>query len=45
MLDCDGRTVLEFLMDYWTVSNVIVKFPPTAKKQIFLWYSITFVSI
>ena len=29
MQNCHGRTVLDFLMDYWTVSNFIVKLPPT----------------
>ena len=31
MQNCHGRTVLHFLMDYWTVS----KFHPTGKTQMF----------
>ena len=29
MPNSHGRTVLDFLMEYWTVSNFIVKLPPT----------------
>ena len=35
MQNCHGRTVLDFLMDYWTVWNVMVKFPPRGKRQMF----------
>ena len=33
--NCYGQTVLDFLMDYWTVSKFMVKFPPTGKRQMF----------
>ena len=35
MQNCHGRTVLDFLMDHWKVSNFMVKFPPTGKRQMF----------
>ena len=36
MQNCHGRTVLDFLMDYWTISNVMVKFPPTGRQMFYL---------
>ena len=35
MQNCHGRTVLDFLMDYWILSNFMVKFPPRGKRQMF----------
>ena len=35
MQNGDGRTVLDFLMDYWTISNFMVKFHSTHKRQMF----------
>ena len=35
MQNCDGRTFLDFLMDYWTLSNFMVTFAPTGKRQMF----------
>ena len=36
MQNCHGRTVLDFLMDYWTISNVMVKYPPTGRQMFYL---------
>ena len=35
MQNCHGRTVLDFLMDYWTISNFMLKFHSTCKMQMF----------
>ena len=35
MQNSHGPTVVDFWMNYWTVSNVMVKFGPTGKRQIF----------
>ena len=35
MQNCHGRTVLDFLMDYWTISNFMLKFNSTRKRQMF----------
>ena len=35
MQNCHGTRVLEFLMDYWTISNFMLKFPSTRKTQMF----------
>ena len=35
MPNCPGRTVQNFLMDYWTISNFILKFHSTRKRQMF----------
>ena len=35
MQNCHGRTVLDFLLDYWTLSNVMVKFSPKGERQRF----------
>ena len=33
MQNCHGRTVLDFLMDYWTISKSMNKLGPTGKRQ------------
>ena len=35
MQNCHGRTVLDFLMDYWTLSKSMHKLGPTGKRHIF----------
>ena len=35
MQNCHGRTVLDFLMDYWTISKSMHKLGPTGKRQMF----------
>ena len=35
MQNCHGRTVLDFLMDYWTISQSMHKLGPTGKRQMF----------
>ena len=30
-----GRTVLDFLMNYWTLWNIMLKYPPTGKRELF----------
>ena len=35
MQNCHGQTVLDFLMDYWTISNFMLKFHSTRKRQMF----------
>ena len=35
MQNCHGRTVLDFLMDYWTLSKSMHKLGPTGKRQMF----------
>ena len=45
MQNFHGRTLLGFLMDYWTVSNVMVKLVQQAKAKCSIWYAITWMSI
>ena len=35
MQNCHGRAVLDFLIDYWTISNFMVKFHSRPKSQMF----------
>ena len=35
MQNCHGRTFLDFLIDYWTISNFMVKFHSRPKSQMF----------
>ena len=35
MQNCHGRTVLDILMDYWTISKSMHKLGPTGKRQMF----------
>ena len=35
MHNCHGRRLLDFLMDYWTISKFMLKFHSTRKRQMF----------
>ena len=35
MQNCHGQTVIDFLMDYWTISKSMHKLGPTGKRQMF----------
>ena len=35
MQNCHGWTVLDFLMDYWTISKSMHKLGPTGKREMF----------